>query len=241
MRSLVLTLTSLLFASLCLTPGKAQSSGNTLDINPIYQETTEWCWVATGQMIFQYFQIPMINRIDGQCGIVSLWGAHAVPPPGQLSGPCLADCRACPFPAGQVDTIAAMLQQYPIMAGFFYHRRIAPLRFQTSQSALTQQQISDEIDASRPVLVGISPSGNSAFGPQHVALIVGYETDANDNLFLIVNDPFPFAYFAAQGISDPYIVAGGQNMDDGRYRISYRDFKNRMHWSVSIHHLRQGS
>jgi hypothetical protein len=238
MRNFVLLMFALVITlALCLTPTKAQSSNKTLDIDPIFQETPEWCWVATGQMIFEYFNIPMINSVDGQCGIVSLWGSQPDPLTGKLWGPCLANCRACPFPAGQVQTILAMLQQYPVMAGAFYGRQIVPLSFQASHFPLSKQRVTDEIDADRPILVGISPSGPAVFGPQHVALIVGYETDDNDNLFLVVNDPFPFAFFAQQGMPDPYVQAGGENTDSGRYRIKYENFKTRLQWTESIHHL----
>jgi len=224
----------LILLILTLVPMRAQSPGSTLDIDPVFQETPEWCWVATGQMIFNYFDIPMINP-DGQCGIVSLWGARVTP--NGLFGPCMANCRACPFPAGQVATIKAMLQQYPLMAGAITRQPVAPLRFQGG-AALTREQVRDEIDASRPILVGISPSGNPVFGPQHVALIVGYESDANDNLFLIVNDPFPFSYFAPRGIPDPYILAGGINVDAGRYRIEYARFRAYLKWTESIYRFR---
>src|SRR3954468_23365556 len=153
-----------------------------LSISPVAQETPEWCWLAVGQMIFEHFNIRNVNPAgDYQCGIVAFWGA--VQTPYGWQGPCMANCYRCPMPAGSFDTIRAMLNQYPRLAGD------APLVFRSSASPITTAVIKEEIDNDRPLLIGITPSGARLPVSQHVALIVGYE-ETEDQFQVIVNDPF---------------------------------------------------
>jgi hypothetical protein len=96
---------------------------------------------------------------------------------------------------------------------------------------LSFDNVQNEIDAGRPIIAGISPSGYRYAGvSEHVALIVGYEGSN-----LIVNDPFPFAT-AFSG--DPYEAAGGERIGRGQYQIRYGSFANDLQWRETIYGIR---
>ena len=209
------------------TATRTQPTTEQLSISPVAQETPEWCWLAVGQMIFQHFNIRNVNPAgDYQCGIVAFWGAVLTPYGWQ--GPCMANCYRCPLPAGSFETIRAMLNQYPRLAGD------SPLIFNSSRSPVSNAVIKDEIDNDRPLLIGITTSGARLPVSQHVALIMGYEETDND-FQVIVNDPFPYRRF---GI-DPIVSAGGQMLEPGQYRIGYAKLKNRLSWRETIYGFRQ--
>lgn len=192
-----------------------------LSIEPVYQRTPMWCWAAVGEMIFRHYGVANINPGgDFQCGILAL--LHPV---------CNQNCYNCPVPAGSLSTMNNMLTQYPSFAGRVTR---TSTRVSTSprSSRLTLAEVRAEIDAGRPIVAGISPSGyNVSNVSQHVALIVGY--DGND---LIVNDPFPFGTRYFNG--DPYEAAGGAAVARGQYRIPYRQFVERLQWRESIYRIR---
>ncbi len=212
-----LRLASLLIASLLAASAPAAE----LSIEPVYQRTPMWCWAAVGEMIFRYYGVANINPgHDFQCGIIAL--LHPV---------CNQNCYNCPVPAGSLSTMNNMLTQYPSFASGVTR---TSTRMQTvpRYSRLSPAEVRAEIDAGRPIVAGISPSGyNMSNVSQHVALIVGYEgTD------LIVNDPFPFSsgYFSG----NPYEAAGGEAVSRGRYRIAYSAFVERLRWRESIYRIR---
>lgn len=205
----------------------AKESSKTLSINPVMQETPEWCWLAVGQMIFQHYDVPELNR-DYQCGIVAFWGAR--PTPSGWLGPCMANCRACPLPAGSFSTIEAMLRQYPRLAG------VPPLRFTSSSSPVSKVTIKDEIDNDRPVLIGLTPSGARLPVSQHVALIVGYEED-DDDFDVIVNDPFPYRFYNV----DPFVQLGGEMVEPGQYRIKDQTLRGSLRWRETIYEFQKSN
>jgi hypothetical protein len=128
-----------------------------------------------------------------------------------------------------------MLLQYPEIARSVTHQPTGRLSAIAINSALITKQIVEEIDAGRPVIAGISPGGFSFLGQsQHVALIIGYEGDA-ENLTVTVNDPFPYVLTMFQGHPDPYLAAGGRKNREGQYDIGYRAFRTRLLWGQSIY------
>lgn len=219
-RTIITVLSLMLFAG-----SLAKASSETLSIGPVMQETPEWCWLAVGQMIFEHFDIPAVNP-DYQCGIVAYWGAH--PTPYGWQGPCMANCRACPLPAGSFSTIAAMLHQYPRMAG------AQPLLFTSSSSPVSTARIKDEIDNGRPILIGVTPSGAHLPVSQHVALIVGYDED-EDIFYAIVNDPFPYRFYNI----DPFVQLGGEMVEPGQYKIKYQTLRGPLRWRETIYNFHQ--
>lgn len=219
-------ITTLAIGILLVTGTLANASSEKLSIRPVMQETPEWCWLAVGQMIFEHFNIRAVNPSDYQCGIIAFWGARQTPSGWQ--GPCMNNCYRCPLPAGSFTTIQAMLSQYPRMAGD------QPLAFRSSGSPIDTESVKDEIDNERPILIGITPSGARLPVSQHVALLVGYDEEA-EGLYVFVNDPFPYR---AYGI-DPFVSAGGRMVQAGQYRIRYEALRSRLVWRETIYGFQQ--
>lgn len=192
-----------------------------LTIPPVYQQTPVWCWAAVGEMVFEHYGVGNINPAGNfQCGIIAL--LHPV---------CSANCFNCIVPAGSLATMRNMLTQYPEVAANITGVQ-ARITTSVRRGPLSIQELKTEIDADRPIVAGISPSGYQpkAGVSEHVALVVGYHGDR-----LIVNDPFPFVsqYFA----SDPYLRAGGQRVGRGQYSISYDAFVERLQWREAIYRI----
>ena len=125
-----------------------------------------------------------------------------------------------------------MIETYPHIAARMTSLPVRPLGGIALAAPLTSAAVIGEIDAGRPVIAGISPSG-MLYPPQiaeHVALIIGYSGGA-DRLTLVVNDPFPFREVGAR---DPYNRAGGERLERGRYRIGYDAFVQRLQWNNTI-------
>lgn len=190
-----------------------------LNIRPVYQQTPVWCWAAVAEMVFRHFRVANLNPAGNfQCGIV-----------GGIGGICAANCMACPVPAGQLRNMETVIERYPEFA-----RRMTghgpELTAYGSHAELEVDEIIDEIDAGRPVIAGISPSGMRYPGgmAEHVALIIGYEAEGQ---MLIVNDPFPFDEV---GAPNPYVRAGGRRLQRGQYLIRYSDFVGYLSWENTI-------
>lgn len=199
-----------------------------LSISPVVQRTPVWCWVAVGEMVFKYFNVPNVNPAGQyQCGII---GALAGP-----SHPCWGDCTRCIVPAGSPQNITNMLNLYPRIAGQLTRDSIRGISSRRSVRALTVDEIKEELDNDRPIIAGISPAGVTGPFAQHVALIIGYEEDG-DTLILTVNDPYPYQYVGNR--ADPYLLSGASG-GEGQYRIPFTNFRSRLHWSESFYDLQQ--
>lgn len=190
-------------------------------IDPVYQQTPVWCWAAVGEMVFRHYGVANINPFGNfQCGIIAL--LHPV---------CNQNCGNCIVPAGSLETMNNMLTQYPRFASRVTDTSTR-ITTRTRSSRLPLDDVRREIDAGRPIVAGISPSGYRISAvSEHVALIVGYEDDD-----LIVNDPFPFGTNAFAG--NPYEAAGGEEILQGQYRIPYRGFVQRLQWRETIYGIR---
>ena len=197
--------------------------GKTLPIQPATQQKDMWCWLTVGEMVFTYYKVRNLNP-NGfyQCGIIGVLLPHL----------CGLDCTKCAALGGGMGMrqfITDMLKKYPPAANS------PPINsdFVIKKCPLTAQQVKDEIDANRPVIAGISTSGQLKYPPEHVALIVGYE-EVDGKLRLRVNDPYPF------GINDPYLKAGAQKNCGGSYYIDYETFCNKMAWDAAWWHIQPG-
>jgi hypothetical protein len=201
-----------------------------LPIPPIPQQTTEWCWAASAEMVLEYYRMPALNRTDYQCGIVA-FAFQRIPA-------CLANCFNCPIPAGQFDNLAVVMQQYGAFARAFGVQ--APnVHGSVANSALPGPVLIDSIATGSPVMAGISPNGftNPQLEPQHAVVIVGYDRTQQT---IIVNDPWPLydpAGLLLAGYNvDPYLQRGARKIINGQYEIPYNAFVG-MLWDRSIHHL----
>jgi len=198
-----------------------------LAIAPIAQETPVWCWVAVGAMVLNYYDVPNLNPAgDYQCGIIAArFGPNTV---------CWTNCRACQVPAGAPSEITRMLREYPPFAGRLVNRRVSGLTSTHTLSAISKEQIKQEIDEGRPVIVGINPGGGPGPVSAHVALVIGYEED-NGALILTVNDPYPYQYVAPR--VDPYLRAGGRG-GEGQYIINFDTFRARLGWQETFYGIK---
>lgn len=198
---------------LCL---RAIGQEKILDINPVYQATPVWCWVSVGEMIFKYYDVCSINQYGNyQCGIIALLGPA-----------CDADCRNCQVPAGSASRIQNMLLEYPNTARQVCGSDIPFISSTIIDTEIGAEDVVNEIENDKPIIAGISPSGDFNTEPSHVALIIGYDIKSLE-FYLIVNDPFPYEFFGTS--TDPYIASGGEFITSGQYRIAYADFK-KLNW-----------
>jgi hypothetical protein len=217
--------------------GTAWAAPKIINIPPVQQSTPEWCWLATGEMIFRYYNIPM-NAPEYQCGEARFQGAFQVAPGGPMAfaGPCWTNCIPCGnVSAGSVQGLVNMIVQYPYGMSVVTGNNF---RLQAPQVSLTPMQalaVKAEIDAGRPIIAGISP-GQGMLPPglaQHAVLIVGYD---NNGATLVVNDPFPYA---SAGMVPPYAQVGGTEMQPGRFSISYQAMVGPMDWNNAVYGIRR--
>jgi hypothetical protein len=204
----------------------AAPPSNELSVDPVVQESPVWCWAAVAEMVFEYYDVPNGNAFgDFQCAIASL--VHPA---------CANNCGNCIVSAPSMPYLRDVLQNYPVAAAKALQETVPRIITNAATGTLSSSRISDEIDADRPVVVGISPSGFSYRGqPQHVALIVGYD-DSDENFRVTVNDPFP--YDAFPNLKNPYLEVGADELEGGKYSISYDAFVKRLRWSDSIPGIR---
>jgi len=226
----------LLFALLGLKPQVAIADPETLDIDPVLQETASWCWLATGEMVFEYYNIPA-NDSDFQCGEAKGEGAQIFPGAAgyTINGPCWNNCAACAqLGAGTVRGLYNLITQYPeIVAITAGNQRRLAARIRTS--ALSLPEVQYEIDHQRPIVAGISP-GIAGFLPpgvsEHAVLIIGYDSDDDT---VIINDPFP--YHGAH-MTPPYVQVGGTELAEGQYQVSYSAFVEQLRWGNAVYGIR---
>lgn len=202
---------------------------NLLQIEPVIQQTAVWCWVANGEMVFRYFGLPNVNPAGVyQCGII---GAYFGP-----GTSCWNYCFSCVVPAGSAAVVLDMLIRYPIVIRPFFQQNIPSINAYYEHRVLSKQEVKNEINSHRPIIAGISPSGYSGNTSAHVAMITGY-SEENQNLYLYINDPFPFHVYPYNLTGNPYLRAGGYSYNNGRYRVPYGNFVSGLVWQESFFNI----
>lgn len=102
---------------------------------------------------------------------------------------------------------------------------------------LSEEEVKQELDEGRPIIVGLSPRGFKVDGiRQHMALIVGYDTSSGD-LMLTVNDPFPFEDMVFLWIGSPYVNARASEETEGQYEVGYEAFRSRLKWTKTLYRM----
>lgn len=134
-------------------------TGPLLDIPPVTQQQSNWCWSACGEMIFNYLHEP--TRVDQSLLAEALLGMH-----------CTADPGRCDVGI----SISQLLDLYSIMA----------VRYQALSGSLSASKLRLEIDQKRPVHIGILWSSGSS---GHMILLRGYVDDPTEGLWIDINDP----------------------------------------------------
>jgi hypothetical protein len=175
-------------------------------------------------MVLQYYNYPSLNP-EFQCGLV------AVTFPNQCISNCLA-CQNQTIPSAA--DLAAVLTNYGTTVGIYTGTYYANLSAVGVYAPLSPSAIQAEINAGRPIVAGISPSGFTFSGqPQHATLVVGYDFSVgHDDLF--VNDPFPYDFPPFNQMPDPYLAVGGTLLGIGRYRVPRAAFTVELLWTASI-------
>ena len=196
------------FAAVAPSSARATIVRKVLPIAPVRQYSSEWCWLAVLQMIFQYHHVP-----DG-------YPATASRPPDddaayQLdivarSSPSGDPCKtrnifACAHHGaganeGATKQIIDTLASYPPDVGS------SALSAASSSGSLTSDDIISEINARRPIIAGINPDGRRTGGPDHAVLIVGYrqviDSEGQETKFAVyVNDPYDYDLAVRQHIT----------------------------------------
>ncbi|HXB55380.1 MAG TPA: C39 family peptidase [Vicinamibacteria bacterium] len=202
-----------------------------LPIQPTIQETPVWCWAAAGEMVLRYYGLPNVNPGgDYQCGIVASWFVSAYPE-------CSYNCALCQF------TIGPMSNEYQVITlyGVFLRSLGVPSRVLSASlvfRALSADEIKAEVDARRPIVVGIAPGGGFALpnASQHIAVLVGYDLSASGQ-YVVVNDPFPFEIYPYNQYPHPYLSRGGRQLQVGQFRIPLNTLTTQLLWANSIYHI----
>jgi hypothetical protein len=219
----------------------AAIDGRFVAISPAYQATPMWCWLTVGEMIFRHFAItqPQGNSGMNQCAIM-----QTVYQGSPQYNQCAQNCMACAqLGAHSSREFAGMLTDLPRRLAVTQHRAV-PRLFVATSAVLPANDVKAELEADRPVAIGISPSNmpnpqqmNLFFTPQHVALIVGM-VESKGIVWYRVNDPFPFHLF---GMPPPYVTAGGiyqinvvPPAASVAYWIKEADLKTKLRWSESF-------
>lgn len=206
------------------TPRCIAGDWTSLAITPVQQRTEMWCWLTCGQMVFTHFGIPAPRTTSYQCHIISFYYPQ-----------CAANCGTCVVGANSAATLRDMITKY----SKYRWNNAFQLDNDYVARALTMAQIKTEIDASRPVIAGICPSGNAKPVSEHVAVIIGYADGTLNNngagCFMVkVNDPYSYP----RG-KNPYLKAGGKQIANLQYEIEYDAFKTKLVWGESFYNFRK--
>ena len=207
-------------------PYQPAQSSRTLAVTPMAQQTEVWCWAASAEMIFRYYNLPNLNPAGNyQCGIVA---AYYGP-----NSSCWVNCFTCVSAIGPMSNAKLLIDGYGAVA-----RQLTTSRVLSSTlifSALTINDVAREVDAARPIIAGISPQGYSYPNiSQHIVAIVGYQI-LNGEQLLVVNDPFPYDFYPSS--PNPYSLAGATRTRPGQYSISYSALISRLQWGNTIYQI----
>lgn len=206
----------------------ALHTGNkVLNIAPVSQQTEDWCWLASSEMIFRFYGVPSVNGISYQCGVM-----------GAVAGPasvCFYNCAACPFGAGSTTQAALVLAQYPALVQQYYYpfSRIPQISPLTYQRPLTTTEIEQQIDAGHPVALGITIGAQAQATPGHEVVLVGYSAVDTSHFDVIINDPFPYDVVYGPALN-PFRQLGAVVIQPGQYQLAYSTAVPRLQWTVSI-------
>jgi hypothetical protein len=202
-----------------------------LAITPVAQQTPEWCWLASAEMIFRYYNVPQVNGISYQCGIM-----------GAVTGPnsiCFYNCAACVFGSGSDAASATVLAAYPsiLQTYFFPFFRVPQVSPQLLERQLTMSEIQLQLDANHPVELGITVGGPFQGQAGHDVVLIGYSAPStNAAQFLItIDDPFPYDVAAGVGPGrNPYRQLGATVLQPGQYQLPYAVAASGLQWSASV-------
>jgi hypothetical protein len=197
----------------------------TLPIGMVPQMTPEWCWLASAQMILQFYEVPAVNG-SYQCGIM-----------GAVEGPssvCFQNCGACVFGSGSDVESAAVLSQYTSIVQQYYYptERIPRVSGLLTGSAISFQTVEAQIASGHPIEMQITVGGPFMGMAGHDVVLIGYDTAGPGGPTLIINDPFPYM---AAGYPDPYAsIPGTIQTGPLQYAVPYAAAIQGLQWSDTV-------
>jgi hypothetical protein len=199
-----------------------------LSVSAVFQQTPEWCWAASLQMVAQYYGLPDGNPAGTyQCGIVALTAA-----PGSA---CALNCATCQTEGGGTMTMVQQtLNQYGVALNQL--GMSSPVLTDTLVfRALTEAEVQSEIGLGRPIIAGVSIDGEPA-GPNssgHVVVIIGYDFTSAVHT-VTVNDPWPYDGYLAP---NPYLIDGTET-GPAQYVVPSASMPTHLHWANTIYQIR---
>ena len=218
-----------LFLALVAPVAPTMAAEVTLHIPPVFQARPSWVWAAVGEMVLKYYYVPAAHPTDYQCGIVQSRKLCTGRP----------NCSECDLPASDEAAMVRVLEQHPVMATRGRAAGKMALTVRSKNDSLSEEEVKNELNQSRPIIVSVSPSGFKIDGiTQHLALIVGYD-DSSGELRLTVNDPFPFEDDRFLWIGNPYqpnMDMSGEN--DRQYEISYKRLRSKLKWNQTMYRIK---
>lgn len=196
-----------------------------LPVTPVYQQTLSWCWLASAEMIFSYYKVPPVNGISYQCGIMG-----AVTGPGSV---CFYNCSLCAFGSGSDAGSARVLIQYPQIVQQLVPVRVPQVSANLFERRLSMSEVQQEIDAGRPIELGVTPEGPFQGQAGHDVVLVGYSAPNASTFLVTINDPAPYDLLVGP-LQNPYRLAGGTVLQPWQYQIPYAALASALKWSASI-------
>lgn len=195
----------------------------TLNIDPVIESQPGRSWAAVGEMVMRYYSAPNTGPNDDyQCGIANF-----------LTGQRMSEECAAPAKITAWQAIQKIVTDYLAYAHQFFQEDPHAMAFQLGK-VLPPDELIHELEFERPIVVAIEPPkmSDGDKDTKEVGLIVGYQGSA-DNLQIIVNDPRSYSVGG-----NPYIDAGGKQLDTGQYQLPYQDFLKEMRWTASIYRIK---
>ncbi len=218
-----------------LSAASASAASQILAVPAVFQQTPEYCWLASGEMIFRYYKIPQFPQSSTyQCGILQAANIACNP---KLSAGALG-----PNPD---MTLANEMSEYPMLVRRALGTGVPQLRSGFILRPLSYGEIKTSVRLGHPFIAGISPSAMIASPfPEHAVVVVGYDDTSVQGIpqeNIIVNDPFPYGVplwfqFGAPPtiVPDPYLLNGAIKIAPGQYEIPYRAFVLALKWGPTI-------
>ncbi len=198
-----------------------------LSIPPTTQQTVVWCWAAASEMVLKYYGLPAFpNFFSYQCGVVQA---------AFIGTQCALNCGFCVTPVRGMSDVDKVISDY----GVILNSVGIPSRVLDASlllRRLSDQEIKREIDAGRPVLIGITP-GSPFLIPNtsaHVAVLVGYDFTGPIQT-VTINDPFPFGSYPF----NPYMTfpLRGVQREPGQYSIPLEDVYSGLAWANTVYKI----